>query len=494
MSLAYYLSIDAVTAFSDGLSRLIIARGISDSLTPNIDQSGLIWPPVTQWSMYPFARIDFLYHSGLAGSIPSMLAFFVLSYYLYRFTRLMTKKNQSQAAFVAVVALAVPSMIFMQTTPMAEVIFAALTMGSGYYIAVFLHNPDRDFSEFSLLQAGGLAALACWTRYEGYVGFGLLFVVLFLGIRQLKLPEKHRTFDSMVYFGILPALALIAWLVINYKSSGNALYFLTSEYAPSSYAHKAMEALPPGERTAYNPLLSFKVFALTTVDNVGWINSAAALTGMSFFALAKNVPWPKKLVAIWLLYPFPLFIASICFGGSVVILHPQLAEGANWGTRYGVLMVPGAAFFIGDLSTRIRKPAYLLPLILVSFAFTWNHGNISLDEALANRDGEDSVLSEKIGAWLGNNYDGGQILIDASGSERVVHSSQLYLNQAVRNVNGSYWTESLDNPVGNRWIFMRTPIGGSPDAVWQKYHDSPVIKDRYNLVFQDLGVEIYKLK
>ena len=109
-SLVYFYHIGAVTAFADGQSRLIIARGLYDSLTNGIAQAGLIWLPMPQFMMFLTAQIDSLYYTGLSGSIMSMPWFLVMVWYLYRLTRLFT--GSSRAAFIAVMASITPSLLY----------------------------------------------------------------------------------------------------------------------------------------------------------------------------------------------------------------------------------------------------------------------------------------------------------------------------------------------------------------------------------------------
>jgi len=69
--------------YGDAEAHLNIARRMVDSRTPGYDQVGTVWLPLLHWAILPFARVDFLWVSGLAGAIPSAIAFLLAGAFLY---------------------------------------------------------------------------------------------------------------------------------------------------------------------------------------------------------------------------------------------------------------------------------------------------------------------------------------------------------------------------------------------------------------------------
>ena|ERR1700722_10599046 len=69
-------------SYDDAISRLNIARKIIDSITPGFGQLGAIWLPFPTVLMIPFIWNDFLWHSGIAGTIISGTAFVFGAVYL----------------------------------------------------------------------------------------------------------------------------------------------------------------------------------------------------------------------------------------------------------------------------------------------------------------------------------------------------------------------------------------------------------------------------
>src|SRR3954468_16147198 len=73
--------------YGDAESHLNIARRMVDSRTPGYDQVGTVWLPLPHWAMLPFVRVDSLWRSGLAGAIPSALAFIAAGMFLFAAAR-----------------------------------------------------------------------------------------------------------------------------------------------------------------------------------------------------------------------------------------------------------------------------------------------------------------------------------------------------------------------------------------------------------------------
>jgi hypothetical protein len=70
--------------YGDAVSHLVIPRLVFDSVTPDLPQFGTVLP-ITHIMMLPFVASDFLFHTGLAGTLVSAFSFFLL---LYRITKI----------------------------------------------------------------------------------------------------------------------------------------------------------------------------------------------------------------------------------------------------------------------------------------------------------------------------------------------------------------------------------------------------------------------
>ncbi|HVT01695.1 MAG TPA: glycosyltransferase family 39 protein [Patescibacteria group bacterium] len=485
VSFAYIFHQHEVTTFADARSRLIIARGVVDSLNPGIEQTGAPWLPTQLLATAMTAKINFMYKSGLSGALVSMISFVCMSYFSYKLSRLVFE--DSAAAFIGVIAMAGPNVLYMQAVPMAEVPFLAFLSGSFYYLARFLYK-----KEAGNFLAGIFLAGAMMTRYEGWIIFFAFSAIVGISIWRQKESTLAEVIFWMTRFALCPIVVVLVWFIYNQAILGDWLYWYHGQYAAAAYAGAAGSG---NLTTAGKPFLSLETFGLTTLDSLGYIVSALTVLGVLSFAFFKTQGM-VKILAFSLLLPFPIFVLLTYQGGSVVILHPVLMRGANWGTRYGITMCLSASFFVGYLahfSRRLRIQALLVPLIVASFVFTIHTGVISYKEATESKSGEQAAILRTAGDWLATHYDGGHILMQRGNNTDAFYelTKNIKSRHVVHEGNRDYWKDSFKNPVGNRWIFMKE--AGS-DAIYGKYENSPVIEDRYTLVFQAPGVKIYQLK
>src|SRR3989344_3547275 len=87
----FYFSQNATLLYGDGRSRLLIARRVFDSLTPGLTQMGGVWPPFPQLLFLPTVWNDFLFYSGISGSIVSIIFGTIAVYFLAKMIFEITK-------------------------------------------------------------------------------------------------------------------------------------------------------------------------------------------------------------------------------------------------------------------------------------------------------------------------------------------------------------------------------------------------------------------
>jgi hypothetical protein len=81
--------------FVDGLSRLMIAKQMIAGIYPAFSQSGTWWLPIPHVLMVPLVWNEFLYQSGLAGSVISMVSYIVAVATIYKLILLISKDRTS---------------------------------------------------------------------------------------------------------------------------------------------------------------------------------------------------------------------------------------------------------------------------------------------------------------------------------------------------------------------------------------------------------------
>src|SRR6202166_5004124 len=75
ISFAFYLQHGGLLLYGDAVAHLNIARRVFDSRTPGLLQLGTVWLPLPHLLMIPFLLSDWMWKTGVGGSIPSMVGY-----------------------------------------------------------------------------------------------------------------------------------------------------------------------------------------------------------------------------------------------------------------------------------------------------------------------------------------------------------------------------------------------------------------------------------
>src|SRR5258705_9388835 len=81
----HYLNNRLGLAYNDARSHLDIGRRVVEGLKPGFAQIGSVWLPLNHILMIPLIWNDYLWHTGLAGAIWSMLSFVATGVLIYKF-------------------------------------------------------------------------------------------------------------------------------------------------------------------------------------------------------------------------------------------------------------------------------------------------------------------------------------------------------------------------------------------------------------------------
>lgn len=457
---------DFIIAYGDSESHLNIAKRAIHSLTPGVAQLGGIWLPLPHLLMVPFVSLDFLWRTGLAGSIISGISYIVSCLYLYKLTFLVTQNKQASFLSFLVYALN-PNVLYMQSTPMTEVLLITFFIISSYYFLVFLKN-DQDM--LSLIGASFFAFCATLTRYDGWflvmIEASIIFLYYLKKGSWKELEGKFILFSTLAFFGIS------LWLTWNMMILGDPLYFTNSSFSAKSQQNNWYAR---GELPAYNNIyLSFLYYTFTMIKNVGWFVWGLSLVGLVlyFFGKSKN----KPLVLLLLAVPFLFNIITLYLGQSIIFipgLTPKTFEWDLFNVRYGMMMIPTIAFFVGYLFTVNRKAVKLLVILLVAIqmgifisgrepVITLADGTIGLS-ASRHPDAE---------RWITKNYDKGLVLLDDYARTISVLRSNIPMQNVIYIGNKPYWEESLKNPEKHaRWVIIQ-----QHDTVWHELYDDPIMQ------------------
>src|SRR5678809_1560798 len=75
VSFLVYLRRGELLLFGDAVAHINIARRVFDSRTPGLLQLGTVWLPLPHLLMIPFLLSNWMWKTGVGGSIPSMIAY-----------------------------------------------------------------------------------------------------------------------------------------------------------------------------------------------------------------------------------------------------------------------------------------------------------------------------------------------------------------------------------------------------------------------------------
>jgi hypothetical protein len=84
---AWFYRLGDILLYGDAVAHLNIARRLTDARNPGWEQLGTVWLPLPHLLVAPFVANDWLWRTGVGGSIPSMLAYVLGVVGIYRLVR-----------------------------------------------------------------------------------------------------------------------------------------------------------------------------------------------------------------------------------------------------------------------------------------------------------------------------------------------------------------------------------------------------------------------
>src|SRR6266498_2194263 len=83
-NLIFFYAHRLTNLYGDAIAHIEGARRLWDSRTPGYEEIGSVWLPVFHLLTSPLTLNDFLWRSGLAGSLVSTTAFMLTSWFMFR--------------------------------------------------------------------------------------------------------------------------------------------------------------------------------------------------------------------------------------------------------------------------------------------------------------------------------------------------------------------------------------------------------------------------
>ena len=477
--------------YADALSRMMIARRVLVSRTPGLAQLGTTWLPLHMMLMLPLIWIDPLFHDGLAGSFPSMVAYVVAAVYIFRTGHLVFASRW--AGWVAAAALMFnANLLYMQTTAMSEVVLLCTTVLIAYYALRWAHS----YQALDLVKAGVAAAAGTLVRYDAWAtAAAVAGIVAYIAWRR----QGYKGAEAWsILYGLVGFAGCVAWLIYNAVIFHDPLLGIFGGNSKHSSLVVRLLGAPTSQQGGstplpfayHNPWRAFEMYGFPVLDTVGMLvvlmGSLGLLVFVSRFRLTTTA-----LPAYVFLVPFA-FYWLVFYTGFDEIHIPELGMG-YWNNRFALQMLPAAALFSAALtSLTIRRRHFHLirqPLLVACVGVIFLLGILGstaeipylLREPLPTG----SVFSARQSTipaeaqWLISHYRGGNVLISY-----VPHAPIMFYmfgaipdHAFITDANGPIFSAALEHPETSvTWIVLVPDdqenfiwAGLSTNHTWHRY-------------------------
>ena len=356
VALTWSFSNHLVLVYSDAGSHLDIARRVLDSRTPGIAQLGTVWLPIPHILLQPFIQNDFLWHTGLAGSIVGFFCFEIAAIALFLSIRLIVRYEVS-AWIGLLVFITNPNVLYVQTTALTEPVLLMAMTASAY----FLLRWSKQESQADLLTAGLLAMVAVGSRYDGWF-FALMCGGLVAVTAYRRWHDRDRAEGITIAFLAWPVYGMFMLFFYNWLIFGDPLAFQHGQFSVQAQGNALQQA---GRlATKGHVLLSLETYSWTALYNLGSVITVLALAGLLAYVVHTKMR-VNSLIPYAFLSGFLFNVLALWLGQSV-IWTPHSNPPLYYNVRYGLMVLPAPALFIGFLADYVMLHAWR---ILVAAGF-----------------------------------------------------------------------------------------------------------------------------
>jgi hypothetical protein len=444
----YYWQNGLGVAYNDARSHLDISRRVVEGIKPGFAQLGSVWLPLPHVLMTFTVWNDFMWHSGLSGALVSMISFVATGILIYKFLKQLEVGLIGRIIGVLVFACNL-NILYLQSTAMTELLLIA-TMTAGAYELLLWHKTNNYLN---LIKAAFFIMLSTLTRYDGW--FLLFFSTILIFFHVIREKGYKATEGILILFLTLGAFGVVLWFGWNQLIFKDALYFALGPFSAKAQQDLLSSAgvLP----TKHNLWLSAKVYFYALAYNSGTFTLILGVIGSLMLWFDNKIIKPVRIASWALMAPLFFNILALFFGHSV--LYVQGISGNTWfNVRYGIMMLPTIAIFVGYLVNRlrpIRLTLISLLLFITVFSFLSNDA-VTIDDA---RYGSSQKNVTEVSNWLKNNVaDKNElILISAASHDAIIFSSGLPMKRFIHEGAGTYWENAISYPDRwVKWIVLRT--------------------------------------
>lgn len=483
VSFVYYLNNGLGLAYNDARSHLDIGRRVVEGLKPGFAQLGSVWLPLPHLLMVPTIWNDFMWHSGLSGALQSMISFVATSILIYKILEKL-KVGMLGRLFAVFVFISNLNIVYLQSTAMTELLLIA-TMTAAVYELICYHQNE---SILTLVKTAFWVMLSTLIRYDGwFLFFTATMLLVFHAWRKRGYKMSEGIF---ILFCTLAGFGIFAWVLWNAVIFKDPLYFAFGPY--SAHAQQAQLADAGVLITQHNWAQSLKTYWFAMLYNSGAFSVILGSLGLIVLFFDRKISSATRLASIALMAPLVFNILALYLGHSVLFV--QGLNGDTWfNVRYGIMMAPSIAIFIGLLLDRVKSIKWVVIglFLLVTFFSIINVDAVTIDDG---RVGSSQKNVSEVSGWLTVHAkdEKGFVLISAASHDAIIFSSGLPMKKFIHEGTGTYWLNATSTPDRwARWIVMRT---NDPNDQTFKLVNLSGGLSKYDLVDSYPFADIYQLK
>jgi hypothetical protein len=430
----------ATLFYGDAAAHLAIARRLFDSQTPGIEQTGTVWLPLLHWLLIPFVRVDAWWHSGLAGVFLPVASFVLAGLFLY--SSAARALGHSMAGVAAALAFALnPNVLYLQSIPMTEPLFLASLTGLTAALVWF----SQSGSMLAVVMAGLAALAGTLTRYEGWF-------VLPIAAAILLVTARRGRWARAALFCAIAGIGPLFWLGYNHWFYSNWLEFYNGPYSAKAIQGRVDY---PGRA---NWATAWRYYATAARECAGLVVLIAGAAG--FIGVIVRRAW----IPIVMFAAVPSFYIWSVHSGGTPVRVPDLWPGGYYNSRYGIAVIPLAAFCAAGLVSMVPRGkgivaalvamASLTPWVLYPRASNW----VTFQESIANSRARRAWTAE-VADYLRLEYKRGDEVYTSFGDlTSVFREARIPLRRTFHEGNGLTWYAAQIRPdlfFWQRWAVVR---------------------------------------
>ena len=470
------------------MAHINIARRVFDSRTPGFQQLGTVWLPLPHVLMMPFLVSNWMWRTGVGGSLVSMAGYVFGGLGIARLfwkgsvSRGHNPRNLRLGGWLAATFYVLnPNSIYLQTTAMTEPLSMALAIWAIVFYSEF--QQGRALAATGEAVASGKAtgslqgcalalAAGMLTRYDTWFLAGVIAVLAFLDIRKSRAERKGEENTALrrafKHFLALVALAPLLWLAYNFGTYGNALEFATGPYSARAIAQRSAQSgmTHPGYHDLHVAVIYFFKCAKSNLCNGRMVAVAllAAVIGTLMLVL-----WQRKALAVLLWSPAAFYALSIAYAG-VPIFMPVWWPFSYYNVRYGLQLLPVFAvsagitgMVMGRLPVFARAALALWVVLLAAvYISAWRQTPITLQEARVNAVAR-VALETRLADVMKELPENSSLLMYTGDHVGALQQAGLPLRRVITENNYHLWQHALEQPARS----AEYVIAMNGDPVWQ---------------------------